>query len=75
MSIGQPIGICVEFDSVVYIYDAQSNSLKIITPFSETGRFLRAAVHKYRLGVCKMKKSKILKLCQIIGLGKLFLEK
>ena len=36
---------------------------------------LRAAVRKYRLGVCKMKKSKIPKLCQIIGLGKLFLEK
>ena len=28
----QPTGICVEFDSVVYICDAQSNSLKIITP-------------------------------------------
>ena len=46
--------LCVEFDSVVYIYDAQSNSLKIITPFSETGRFLNSvgklydafAVHK-----------------------------
>ena len=35
---------------------------------------LRAAVRKYRLGVCKMKKSKIPKLCQNIGLGKLFLE-
>lgn len=37
--------------------------------------YLRAAVRKYRLGVCKMKKSKIPKLCQNIGLGKLFLEK
>ena len=36
---------------------------------------LRAVVRKYRLGVCKMKKSKIPKLCQNIGLGKLFLEK
>ena len=36
---------------------------------------LRAAVRKYRLGVYKMKKSKIPKLCQNIGLGKLFLEK
>ena len=36
---------------------------------------LRAAVRKYRLGVCKTKKSKIPKLCQKIGLGKLFLEK
>ena len=36
---------------------------------------LRAAVRKYRLGACKMKKSKIPKLCQNIALGKLFLEK
>ena len=36
---------------------------------------LRAAVRKYRLGVCKMKNSKIPKLCQNIGLGKLLLEK
>ena len=33
-----------------------------------------AAVRKYRLGVCKTKKSKISKLCQNIGLGKLFLN-
>ena len=39
------------------------------------GETLRAAVRKYRLGVCKMKKSKIPKLRQNIGLGKLFLEK
>ena len=39
------------------------------------GETLRAAVRKYRLGVCKMKKSKISKLCQNIALGKLFLEK
>ena len=28
----QPVGLCVEFYSVVYVCDAQSNSLKIITP-------------------------------------------
>ena len=28
----QPTSICVEFDSVVYVCDAQSNSLRIITP-------------------------------------------
>ena len=33
------------------------------------------AVRRYRLGVCKAKKSKTPKLCQNIGLGKLFLEK
>ena len=36
---------------------------------------LRAVVRKYRLEVCKMKKSNIPKLCQNISLGKLFLEK
>ena len=45
--------------------------------FSENccNKILRAAVRKYRLGACKMKKSKIPKLCQNIALGKLFLEK
>ena len=38
-------------------------------------KLLRAAVGKYRLGVCKMKKLKIPKFCQNIGLGELFLEK
>ena len=37
--------------------------------------WLRAVIRKYRLRVCKMKKSKIPKLSQNIGLGKLFLEK
>ena len=36
---------------------------------------LRAAIPKFRLEVCKMKKSKIPKLCQNIGLDELFLEK
>ena len=35
----QPVGLCVEFDSFVYVCDAQSNSLKIITSISETVRF------------------------------------
>lgn len=43
----QPIGICVEFDSVVYVCDAQSNSLKIITPLSETARFLSSVGKLY----------------------------
>ena len=38
-------------------------------------QLLRAAVRKYSLAVCKMKKSKKPKLYQNIGLGKLFLEK
>ena len=37
--------------------------------------FLRAIVQKFRLEVCKMKKSKIPKLCQNIGLDELFLKK
>ena len=43
----QPTGICVEFDSVVYVCDAQSNSLKIITPLSETARFLNSVGKLY----------------------------
>ena len=53
-----------------------SESWKVISNyyFDKYGG-LRAAVPKYRLEVCKMKKSKIPKLCQDIGLGKLFLKK
>ena len=36
---------------------------------------LGAAIQKFRLEVCKMKKSKIHKLCQDIGLDEVFLEK
>ena len=36
---------------------------------------LRAAIPKFRLEVCKMKKSKIPKLCQNLGLDEQFLEK
>ena len=43
----QPVGLCVEFDSVVYVCDAQSNLLKIITPISETVRFLKAVANLY----------------------------
>ncbi len=38
----QPIGICVEFDTVVYACDAQSNSVKLITPLNETAKLLDA---------------------------------
>ena len=38
----QPIGICVEFDTVVYACDAQSNSVKLITPLKETAQLLDA---------------------------------
>ena len=38
----QPMGACVEFDNVVYVCDAQPNSLKIVTPLCETGKFLKA---------------------------------
>eukprot|EP00795_Rhopilema_esculentum_P015168 gene15168-6361_t len=36
----QPIGISVEFDTVVYACDAQSNSVKLITPLNETAKLL-----------------------------------
>ena len=48
-------------DSTLFIFDSRE--------------ILRAAVRKYRLRVFKMKNSKILKLCQNMGLAKLFLEK
>ena len=43
----QPVGLCVEFDSVVYFCDAQSNSLKKTTPISQTVRFLKAVGNLY----------------------------
>ena len=38
----RPVGLCVEFYSVAYVCDAQSDSLKIIAPISERVRFLKA---------------------------------
>ena len=37
----QPIGICTEFDSVVYICDAQANSIKICSKMTECSKFLK----------------------------------
>lgn len=37
----QPIGICTEFDSVVYICDAQTNSIKIFSKLTECSHFLK----------------------------------
>ena len=50
------------YETYLYVFDAKFGS-------KGTHKTLRAAVRKYRLGVCKMKKSKIPKLCQNIGLG------
>ena len=38
----QPMGIAVEFDSVVYMCDPQSNCVKVMTPLSQTAKFLSA---------------------------------
>lgn len=38
----QPMGICTEFDNVVFVCDAQTNSVKIITKMEECARFLGA---------------------------------
>ena len=43
----QPVGLCVEFDLAVHACDAQSNSLKIITPISETVQFLKIVGNLY----------------------------
>ena len=38
----QPVGICTEFGSVVYVCDAQTNSVKICTKLKECAQFLKA---------------------------------
>jgi hypothetical protein len=38
----QPVGICTEFDSVVYVCDAQTNTIKICSKLKECARFLKA---------------------------------
>ena len=38
----QPAGICTEFDSVVYVCDAQTNTIKICSKVRECARFLKA---------------------------------
>lgn len=43
----QPMGIAVEFDNVVYMCDPQSNCVKVITPLSQTAKFLSAIGNLY----------------------------
>ena len=38
----QPVGICSEFASVVYVCDAQTNSIKLCTKLQERAHFLKA---------------------------------
>ncbi|CAB4004120.1 Hypothetical predicted protein [Paramuricea clavata] len=38
----QPVGICTEFDSVVYVCDAQTNTIKICSKLKECAHFLKA---------------------------------
>lgn len=38
----QPIGICTEFDSVVYLCDAKTNSIKLCSKVTECADFLNA---------------------------------
>ena len=38
----QPVGICTEFESVVYICDAQANAIKICSKLKECARFFKA---------------------------------
>ena len=38
----QPVGICTEFGSVVYVCDAQTNPVKICTKLKECAEFLKA---------------------------------
>ena len=43
----QPIAICTELDSVAYVCDAQTSSIKIITQVKETAKFLQGAGKLY----------------------------
>ena len=38
----QPMGIATEFDSVVYLCDAQTNSIKLLSKMNHCAKFLRA---------------------------------
>lgn len=38
----QPVGVCTEFESVVYVCDAQTNSIKICTKVHNCAHFLKA---------------------------------
>ena len=38
----QPIGIATEFDSVVYVCDAQTKSIKLLSKMNHCSKFLRA---------------------------------
>ena len=38
----QPVAICTKFGSVVYVCDAQTNSVKICTSLKECAQFLKA---------------------------------
>ena len=38
----QPIGLCTEFDNVVYVCDTQTSYIKILTTLNNTARFLQA---------------------------------
>ena len=38
----QPIGICTEFGSVVYLCDAQNNSIKLCSKVAQCADFLKA---------------------------------
>ena len=38
----QPAGLCVEFDHVVYVWDARTSCIKVFTTLTETATFLDA---------------------------------
>ncbi len=44
----QPIAICTEFDTIAYVCDAQTNSIKIITQVKETAKFLHGVGKLYK---------------------------
>ena len=44
----QPTSLCVEFDHIVYVCDAQTNCIKILTSLKQTATFLNAVGKIYK---------------------------
>ena len=44
----QPVGLCVEFNHVVYVCDAQISCVKILTSLKQTAAFLNAMGNIYK---------------------------
>ena len=61
----QPMGICTESESVIYIFDAQTNSIKICTKMVECAKFFNSIGQLFYAFFYPLQKSKLLcKVCR-----------